>query len=253
VSTGVNRFYNSIKDADSAKVGDLIDLFAYYLTEEAGEQAATAKSVDECFRLCSLNVPARTAPHLSESARPEAKKFIKVVGGYKLQRHYCDLLKIRLGIERVAMETSSELRALEAKLAEGPKKQFLSETVDCFEVKAYRAAIIMCWILVLDHLYEFIMKNQQKAFNDELSKVKDKRVKVTEIQVRDDFNDIPEGKFIELLRAAGIVSNDVRKILDEKLGTRNSCAHPSGIQIKRSKAIDFIEDLVENVILKYAI
>ncbi len=70
---------------------------------------------------------------------------------------------------------------------------------------------------------------------------------------RDDFGDIPEGKFIELLRASGIISNDVRKILDQKLGTRNSCAHPSGISINRSKVIDFVEDVIENVILKYSI
>ena len=73
------------------------------------------------------------------------------------------------------------------------------------------------------------------------------------IQNRDDFGEIPEGKFIELLRAGNIISNDVRKILEEKLGTRNSCAHPSGISIKPSKVIEFIDDLVANVVLKYKI
>jgi hypothetical protein len=78
-------------------------------------------------------------------------------------------------------------------------------------------------------------------------------VKVTRIRTRDDFTEIPEGKFIELLRSAGIISNDVRKILDEKLGTRNSSAHPSGVSIKPSKVIEFVDDLVENVVLKYAV
>ena len=84
-----------------------------------------------------------------------------------------------------------------------------------------------------------------------MAKVNDKRVKVASIVTRDDFGDVPENKFIELLRAASIISNDVRKILDQKLGTRNSCAHPSGVLIKGSKVIDFVEDLVENVLLKY--
>lgn len=61
-----------------------------------------------------------------------------------------------------------------------------------------------------------------------------------------------ESKFIDLCRVAKIISNDVRKILDQKLGTRNSSAHPSGVTINKSKVIDFVEDLVDNVVLKYA-
>ncbi len=105
----------------------------------------------------------------------------------------------------------------------------------------------------MDHLYEVVLTKHLQAFNATLAKVVDKRVKVSAIVTRDDFGDIPEGKFIELLRASGIISNDVRKILDQKLGTRNSCAHPSGISINRSKVIDFVEDVIENVILKYSI
>ena len=37
-------------------------------------------------------------------------------------------------------------------------------------------------------------------------------------------------------------SNDVRKILDGKLGTRNSAAHPSGIVIGEHKAVEFGTD-----------
>ncbi len=90
-------------------------------------------------------------------------------------------------------------------------------------------------------------------FNKVLAANTDKRVKVSSVSVRDDFADIPAGKLIEFLRSAGVISNDVRKILDEKLGTRNSSAHPSAIAIKRSKVIAFVEDLVENVVLKYKV
>jgi hypothetical protein len=105
--------------------------------------------------------------------------------------------------------------------------------------------------MVVDHLYDLVLRKHLTAFNSDLAKVTDKRVRVSVITARDDFGDIPEGKFIELLRAAGVISNDVRKILDMKLGIRNTCAHPSGVEIKRSKVIEFIEDLVDNVILKY--
>lgn len=101
----------------------------------------------------------------------------------------------------------------------------------------------------MDHLFAHILAHKLTDFNVALSK--DKGVKLDAVNQRDDFTEIKETKFIELCRAAGIVSNDVRKILDQKLGTRNSCAYPSGVTINKSKVIDFIEDLVDNVILKF--
>ena len=65
--------------------------------------------------------------------------------------------------------------------------------------------------------------------------------------------EMKESKFIEICRAAKIISNDVRKILDTSLGVRNSCAHPSGITVSNVKVIAFVEDLVENVVLKYKV
>lgn len=122
-----------------------------------------------------------------------------------------------------------------------------------FTIGAQAQTIVMCWILVLDHLSEYVLKYHLPAFNTALSKNTDKRVRVSVIASRDDFSDIPEGKFIEFLRSAGIVSGDVRKILNEKLGIRNTSAHPSAVSIKPSKVVEFIDDLVENVVLKFSI
>jgi hypothetical protein len=158
-----------------------------------------------------------------------------------------------LGSDRSVTQTSAALRKLEAKLPSGREKGFLTETIDCFEAGANRATIIMCWILAVDHLYDYTFQHHLAGFNIELAKVTDKRIKITRIQDRDDFGEIPESKFIELLRASSIISNDVRKILEEKLGVRNSCVHPSGILIKPSKVIEFVDDLVENVVLKYSV
>jgi hypothetical protein len=38
-----------------------------------------------------------------------------------------------------------------------------------------------------------------------------------------------------------------------KLGIRNTAGHPSTVTVHGSKAANFIEDLVENVILKFSI
>lgn len=248
MSQAVNRFYNSIQDAVNAASSDLVAFFVYFLTVEMGNESATALDVEQCFRDCDIT-PRRVSAYLTEGLTSNPQRYVKATQGYKLQRHYRETLSTMLGAQRAVAQTSVELRRLEAALPDGAKKQFLSETIDCFEAEANRAAVVMCWILTVDHLFDHVMKHKLNEFNQALSKNPDKRVK--QVVTRDDLSEIPEGRFIEYLRAANIVSNDVRKILDEKLGTRNSCAHPSGISVKRSKVIDFIEDLVTNVILKF--
>lgn len=253
MSNAINRFYRGIKDAHALKPTDLVGYFAYFLTVDSGEAVATTAAIEDCFRACDLSPPKNTSAYFSNQLNGKAAKFVKAKGGYRLQRAYKDQLASNLGVSADVMQTSAELRKLEAKLPAGAEKGFLNELIDCFEIGANRAAIVMCWILVLDHLYEFVLRHHLSSFNAALAKSTDKRVRVSVITSRDDFSDIPEGKFIELLRSAGIISGDVRKILDEKLGIRNTSAHPSAVAIKPSKVVEFIDDLVENVVLKFSL
>jgi len=149
------------------------------------------------------------------------------------------------------LQTSEPLKDACAKLPDGHQKAFLQEAIDCYGIGCNRAAIVLFWSFLLDHLFTLVLTKHAVEFNDVLSKNTDKRVKITEIKKRDDFGEIPEGKFIEFLRSGGIISNDVRKILDQKLGTRNTAAHPSIVSVKQSKANEFFEDLLENVYKKY--
>ena len=251
MTDSVNRFYSSIEGGTDLSQAALVELFVYFLTVELGQETTTPKEVAECFTACDLVVPGNVSARLSEGLKGKPTKYIKTKTGYKLQRHMREALSKKLGAETVTTQTSATLRGLEHKLLTGADKEFLREAIDCFEAGSNRAAIVMTWILAIDHLFAYILAHKLSDFNAALAK--DKGVKISSVARRDDFTEIKETKFIELCRAAGIVSNDVRKILDNKLGTRNSCAHPSGVTINKSKVIDFVEDLVDNVILKFSV
>lgn len=249
-----SRFFNSITDARRASDGDKIDFFVYFLTVECGQPSAKPAEIQRCFEACDLRVPGRLRAHLSEGLKSKPPRYVKFAGGgYKLERHRREGLSARLGAHHIDTQASAELRKLEANSLDRSAQGFLEETIRCFEVGANRAAIVLCWIFAMDHMCDYILKHKLTAFNDALSKNKDRRVGVTEVKCRDDFAEIPEGKFIELCRSAGIISNDVRKILDQKLGIRNSSAHASAITVGRAKTVDFVEDLVANVVLKFQI
>ena len=251
MTDAVNRFYNSIEDAANQTQTALVGYFVYFLTVELGQVAATPKQVADCFGACGLATPNGVAARLSEGIKMKPAKYIRTNAGYKLQRVARDTISNTLGAERVVAQTSAVLRGLERKMPDGGRKEFLKETIDCFEAGANRATITMAWILAVDHLFAHILKHNLADFNASLAK--DKGVKLNSIRRRDDFNDMKESKFIEICRSANIISNDVRKILDTSLGIRNSCAHPSGIKVPDSKVIAFVEDLVENVVLKYEV
>jgi hypothetical protein len=138
---GASGFFNLIGDASRLSETDLIDCFVYYLTVEAKRDAANATNVADCFKACDLTPPARTAPYLSEGLKSKPQKFVKIDGGYKLQRHYRDILSKRLGIESAAKSpqeahVSSGLTQDERKLLETIEKIVPSANI------SYRQALV---------------------------------------------------------------------------------------------------------------
>jgi hypothetical protein len=232
----------------------LIDYFIYYMTVIGKKEAVASIDVKQCFKLSRLQEYSNIASYLSRHSKKtkgKPAKFIKTVGGYHLERNRQVELQKTLHTGPSRQETSHLLRGLLSKLVDPHERSFLQEAIDCYEIGARRGAIVLVWILTVHHLYQYILKHELTAFNVALAADKDRRIKITVVNKIDDFSEIPEGKFIELARAAKIISNDVRKILETKLGIRNSSAHPSAIAISEVKATDFIIDLVENIIHKF--
>lgn len=256
MNKAVNQFYDSIKNVKEYTKKDLVSFFVYFLTVNLDQKGAKPKDIKKCFSDCDLEIPTRTTTYLWEGNKSNPKKFLKVDnGGYKLERHYLEKIEKLLGTRKVVQQTSDVLRNLENKVTNDSARDFLKETLDCFEVGANRATVIMAWMLAVDHLYSHIWVHKKRLteFNKILAENTERNIKIKKISKRDDFCEIPDGKFIEFCKKANIINRDVKKILDMSIMTRNSSAHPSGIKIKRSKVISIIEDLVTNVILKYPI
>ena len=102
--------------------------------------------------------------------------------------------------------------------------------------------------MTIDRLYNYVFSKNLAAFNQVLSK---QNKKIQSIKKREDFNEIGEGEFITISRSAGIINNDQRKILEEKLGIRNTAAHPNTTKISEAKCMSFVEDLVDNILVKF--
>lgn len=227
-----------------------LDYFTYHFLVQPDIESVTATMLTDAFKVLNLKVYKRTAPYLSENASKKNGKYIKADGtGYRLVLAKFNEIDKIVRDEPNTVAVDNKLTDLIAKVADSSENDFLKEAANCYRTEAYRAFIILVWIVTMDHLQRHIFANELTSFNTALAK--NPQGKSNKIINYDDFSDLKETKFIELSRSANIISNDVRKILDEKLGTRNSAAHPSGIKISGHKATEFGLDLIDNVLLKY--
>ncbi|MNS68066.1 hypothetical protein D3C72_1013330 [compost metagenome] len=244
-------FYSSIPGRDELSKGDLANMFAYYLQVELGRASVETAELKRCFVLCDLGSPTWLATHLTNNSKGKQATYVKATKGYRLHAKERERLSGLFGPALSITQTSAPMKAIYDALPPGAQKEFLDEAIRCYAAGCNRAAVVMFWLFLLDHLFELVLKNHKPQFNATLAANTDKRIKITSVSKRDDFGDVPEGKFIEFLRTSGVISNDVRKILDQKLGTRNTAAHPSTVKLAQSKANDFFDDLIENVYKKY--
>lgn len=246
----IEDFVDKFDDFTKWDARKQIDFFVYFLTSIKGVKSIVAKDIEKCFNDLSLRYYIRTPQYLSENANGlKNGKYIKQNPGYRLERKIYDEIDTLVKNEPARITVSEKLTKLISKVTNTTEKEFLLEAINCYRVEAYRATIILVWMLIIDHLQSYIFGNKLNDFNIAFAKSPDK--KLSKIINYDDFSEIKEVKFIEVSRAAGIITNDVRKILDEKLGIRNSAAHPSIMTFSSNKATEFVLDLIDNVLLKF--
>lgn len=250
ISRHMEDFFNQFDEFATWSAPKQTDYMVYYLIKHKGHTGITAKAISELATKLDLKPYSRLAPYLSESSKNKKGRYVKVRdGGYRLDRATFAAIDKEISNEPSKIMVSTQLTGLVSKVTNPDEHSFLIEAINCYRVQANRAAIILIWIIAIHHLQTFIFKNNLADFNTAFAKNPDRKLK--KIVNYDDFSDLSESKLIELARSAGVISNDVRKLLDEKLGTRNSAAHPSAISISTHKATEFGLDLISNVILKY--
>jgi hypothetical protein len=246
--------------ADFSRKSQVV-LFAYYLRQFEGATHFSASDIKRCFRAALLKEPTDLATLMASLAKGKEARLLKL----KTRRYAISLYGVNeveailpASVPKPGPGSSLLAAALPllqrtiAKVSDSQRRDFLAEAISCLEVGARRATVVLSWIAALDHMQEYVFAHGLTAFNSALTKQSGKLNKL-KIVTKDDFGDLKESEFIAICRSANLITNDIRKILDEKLGFRNSCAHPSSIAVGDSKVLSFVEDLVDNIIAKHSI
>lgn len=236
-------------------------LLVYYLRQHKGLVEVSAKDIRDCCQGV-LKPPSQLPQQLQLLSKGKNSVLMKgskqgryslTLGGLnEVETYFSSDNRSEVLVDKLLADAIPYLKKSVSKVGEENKRKFMAEAISCLGVDARRATIIMTWAGTIGHLYEYIITHKLPEFNNALHRRRDRYSNLT-ITNKDDFSDIKESVFIETCRSARIISNDVRKILDEKLGIRNTFAHPSGVEVHPTKVVNFVEDLVDNVILKYRI
>jgi hypothetical protein len=183
----------------------------------------------------------------------KAKQMLRTRDGYRLERATLKKLDSKFGARPITMQITKLLEELPGKVPDVAEREFLREALICYRYGAFRAAIVMSWNLAFDHLLHFVLKNHLSAFNSQWPRSfprQNQKARVQQIATRDEFSELKESEVLTVCKSAAIITADLYKILDEKLGKRNSAAHPSTVTIGQIQVEEVIDDLVNNVVLK---
>jgi len=243
----------AVASFDQLQHVDRIKLFAWHLHTHKSMDCFMPADIARCYADVHLDGPKNIAQQLAQLAAKKPPQILKNKAGYRLEKRSRDEFDKKYGQRASTVEVTNLLKDLPGKLPDLAEQTYLNEALKCFSVGAFRAAIVMTWNLAYHHLCDFILKQKLAEFNARWVVVFPAHHKnaTKTIAKIDDFGDnLKESEVIKIAKSAGIVSNDVSKVLEDKLGRRNSAAHPSGIKIEQLQAEEFIDDLVKNVVLK---
>jgi hypothetical protein len=240
-----------IRGLDSYSSRSHLVLLGYHL-RRSGHSEFSPGEIEAEFRESALALPAPSLADALRDASTGQHSPLVLMGGGRFSlsadglEEVEDLLR-QIGGLRTALEA---LQGLAGVIAPEADDRFLPEVRQCIESGARRAVVVMMWLLTVDHLERYVMAHALPEFNAGLARRSEYNT-MPPIRRQDDFGELrKEQHFIEILASMRIISHDVKKLLVERLGFRNSCAHPNALLVSDAKLVSFVEDLVYNVILK---
>ena len=147
-------------------------------------------------------------------------------------------------VNRPAQKIANELRGHLSKIQNKQTLSFVDEAIQCYEMKHYRAAVVLTWVGALSVLYDYVLNHRLKEFNDEIKK---RNPKWKDAKTRDDLTNLKEYEFLQVINSISIIGKSVKDELEGCLKLRNGCGHPNSLRLGEARVSGHIETLILNV------
>lgn len=226
-----------------------IRLFAWLQHHLRGKEHFSTGDINWCYKALSFKTSNTTQYLIIMEGRGD---LLQDKHGYRCEGKFIARYNEKYGVHDITLNIRQKVKDVMALVPGVDEQDFMKEAEICLRHDAGRATIIMVWCVGFYHLCQFVLKHHLTAFNAAFPKHypglhKDAKVKV--MNTYDDFAALKESVIIDICKRENIVNQNVAKILFEKLEKRNQAAHPSTVKIGQLQAENFIDELVNNVIL----
>lgn len=227
---------------------DKIRLFAWLQHHLRKQDRFSTGDVNWCYKALSYK-PSNTTQYLVDmEGRGE---LLQDRRGYFGEGRFVAKYDNKYGTHAITLNIRQKVKDLINTVPDVAEKDFMKEAEICLHNDAGRATIIMVWNVAFYHLCQFVLKHQLARFNAGFQTHYSglwQQAKVKAMASYDDFLTLKESVVIDICKREQIITPAIFKILDKRLGERNSAAHPSTIHVGQLQAEAFIEDLVDNVV-----
>jgi hypothetical protein len=249
--SAVHDFAGSIAGFYRKSAVEQLLLLAWFVEARQQRTCFDSPYMRQCFRDAGLEPPDLSV-YLPRMAAKKPPQLIKERNGYRLASAVRRELDKKLGGDPTVTAVAKALTDLPGKVPDVTEREFLTEALNCYRVRAYRATIIMAWNLAYDHLVRWIFTDPARvaSLNAGISTKYPKKGLI--VAKPEETDELKESELIEAVRTGGLLDKNTTQILKDKLNRRNMAAHPSRVTITQHQADDMITDLVLNVILKLA-
>lgn len=227
---------------------DKVRLFAWLQHHLLKRDRFNTGDINWCYNKLHLQ-PSNTSQYLKNL---EGGDLLRDGRGYYGEGRFREKYDKQYGIHQVTLQVRQLVKDLVNDLPELEEQDIFHEAMVCLKYDAGRAAIIMVWNIAFYHLCKYILVHKLIDFNNRIPVRYPRKWTTAEmplINKYDDFGDeMSEREVLEVANSAGIITGNMYKVYLEKLGKRNSAAHPSTQHITQLQAEGFIDDLINNTV-----
>jgi hypothetical protein len=250
----LDQFINLIKDFEELPPKEQILCFGYFETERFERADFSTYYIKEDFPLADCGPAPSDVYALIRELIEEDMVVERYYDSYRLHRKGIKKVNQLLSLSSPSPLEKHSTNLLESQLSKiqnEDEKDFLKEALEVLKVRAFRASVLMVWIVCIEHLRNYVndkigLTKFQKANLNRFKQHKN----YCEIKKRDDLLEIKDKDFLILCEDLGIFDKNLRSQLESHLGLRNKCAHPTRLSIKDHTVRAFIEEIIVNVFLK---
>lgn len=247
----LTEFVAQVKGFATLQHPDKIKVLAWYLHNEKKLETFKAGDIRKCY-IDVHEVPPNLSVYLVRLQKKKPPELIRDSRGFRLSGTARAKLDAIYSDHPSTVAVRGMLADLPSNIPNISERVFLQEAINCYKVRAYRAAIVMTWNLAYNHLSMWILSDAERLgrFNTDAARVYIKKPKKPVVaSAAEPFEEYKESELIQIAKSSGLITDGMNKILKKELDRRNTAAHPSSIIILQSQADDAITDLVNNVVL----